>query len=185
MADITPPGATGRKTRGADTSTAAAPGTDLVPPVDPVPSTTIAETGTAPLVADPAMKPVVIGAADVPVEAGGPGAGALQTARETTAVETRPLERIDEAPLSAGERAELEQLRSRVGIGRGIGLDAAAVPGLRLARVTTTVRRDGVTYTPAGENRDVLLDFAGYTELVAIGAITDTPWHHLEPVGES
>lgn len=176
MADPTEAGATGRKPRGGD---APQGGSALAPVPEPEPSTTIAAPGTAALVVDPAIKPVVIGAAAVPVAAGGPGAGALRTASETEAFEARSLERLDDAPLGASERAELDMLRRSAGIGRGLTVDAAAVTGKRWARTATTVKRDGRTYPP-GE--PVLLDYAGYVELVAIAAITDVPWRELEPV---
>lgn len=196
MADPVEAGATGRKPRGANaetarSSTAAAPNPNPPTPEaaasridtsqapEASPSATVAPAGTAALVAEPAKAPVVIGAAEVPVEAGGPGVGALRTAEETQAFDTRSLEHLDQRPLTARERAELELLRRGAGIDPGIVVDAAAVPGARFAVAATTVKRDGVTYRPG---RRVPLDYEGYVELVAIGAITDTPWRELEPV---
>lgn len=149
----------------------------------------IAIAGTAGQAAQAAQDPVIIGAARTPIEPGGPGVGAAKTASEERALMQRPLTEAASAdlglrgPLSTDERAELEELR-RHRTRPGIVVDAAAVRGRRLARAATAIKRDGVLYGPIAGRPWVPVDFEGYTELVQIGAITDTPWSELEPDDE-
>lgn len=200
MADITEAGATGRKPRGAGAaSTAASPegGAPSEPP--------IAEAGTAAQVAQAADRPVVLGAGPTPETPGGPGVGAAQVADRVTETVSRPLTGAAEVdmglrPLSEAERAELEDLRQRAGadprrtelamlrglVGSGgLVIDGADVPGRRLARAATAIKRDGVLYAPDGDLPWVPVDFAAYTELVEIGAITREPWSALERVPDA
>ncbi|MGF3027840.1 hypothetical protein ACQVP2_34240 [Methylobacterium aquaticum] len=137
----------------------------------------VASAGTAEQATQGASDPVVLGAASVPVEPGGPGAGAARTAEVTDAVVSQPLPGA--GALDPNERAELEALR-RLRTGGGLVIDAAAIPGRRLARAATQIRRDGRDYA-VGE--PVALDFGSYTELVGIGAIVNAPWSDLPMAG--
>ncbi len=205
MADITQAGATGRRPRtSGDAPAGAEPAANTALPgaqaarveeaTTAASTMPIAAAGTAEQAAQAAAEPVVIGAGPVPEIPGGPGVGAAQTARPVEGVETRPLtdaaaeglglrpHGADE-PLTLRERAELEQLR-RGRDGAGFVVDAAEVPGQRMARAMTAIRRDGVLYAPDGENPYVPVDFRAYTELVGIGAISDTPWSQLDDVSD-
>lgn len=201
MADITQSGSTGRKPRaGGDAPASGEPGANTAAPGAPearieeatsaASTLPVAALGTAEQAAQAASEPVVIGAGSTPETPGGPGVGAAQTARPVQGVETRPLtdaaaEGLGLRPagaadtLSVGERAELDYLRRTRG-GAGFVVDGAEVPGRRMARAMTAIRRDGVLYAPDGENSYVPVDFRAYTELVEIGAISDTPWGRLE-----
>ncbi|GJD93333.1 hypothetical protein [Methylobacterium iners] len=207
MADITQAGSTGRKPRGAGgTAPASGEGTGGTAPVagagnetatasvEKASTVPVAVAGTAEQAAQAASEPVVIGAGPVPEIPGGPGVGAARTARPIDAVEARPL--TDAAaeglglrpagandPLTARERDELYSLR-RARDGASFVVDAAEVPGQRLARAMTAIRRDGVLYAPDGDNRWVPVDFRAYTELVGIGAISDTPWNELDDASD-
>ncbi|QRE74388.1 hypothetical protein [Methylobacterium aquaticum] len=170
MTDPVEAGATGRRPRGS------------TPAVAPV--------GTAEQATQGATDPVVLGAAPVPVEPGGPGAGAARTAEATEAVVSQPLTGAAEAALglrpagaadalTATERSELEGLR-RLRDGGGLVVDAARMPGRRTAQAATQIMRDGRGYA-VGE--PIALDFGSYTELVGIGAIVNVPWSDLPMAG--
>lgn len=215
------PGATGKKLRGGAASQAPAAPQSPLPPVEP-PAPSLAQTetsiaalaaaGTSEQAAQAAEKPVVVGAAEIPLEPGGPGAGAARVAEEVEGVASRPVAGSTAyvAELNAAERAELDELRrlrlggdafaatmepdvarhvqegQRLAAGlsarQGVVIDAASVHEIRLAQAATRVLRDGRTYT-TGE--PVPLDFAAYTELVGIGAIVNDRWADLPMVGEA
>lgn len=211
------PGATGKKPRGTASQASAAPQSP-VPSVEPPLAQTetsiaaLAAAGTSEQAAQAAEKPVVVGAAEIPLEPGGPGAGAARVAEEVEGFATRPVagSEMSIAALTAGERAELEELRRlrssggafaatmepdvarhveegrRLAAGlparQGLVVDAASVPEIRFAQAATRVLRNGRNYT-AGE--PVPLDFAAYTELVGIGAIVNDRWADLPMVGEA
>ncbi|WP_288579838.1 hypothetical protein [uncultured Methylobacterium sp.] len=172
MTDPVEAGATGRRQRGSTPS--------------------VAPAGTAEQAMQAAADPVVLGAAPVPVEPGGPGAGAARTAEVTEAVVSQPLTGAAEtdlglrpagdgatSKLAASERAELESLR-RLHADRGLVVDAARMPGRRVATAATQIMRDGGGYA-VGE--PIALDFGSYTELVGIGAIVNVPWSDLPTAG--
>lgn len=115
----------------------------------------------------------VVGAPVVPVPAGGPGVGAdriAEPAHGTHAVALDPrtadprgptaeqLQRAAPLPLSAGAQ---------------VAVDPDDIPGTRKLEALTTILRDGRTYAP-GEL--IRLDFRGYEELVAIGAVPPIDW---------
>lgn len=145
----------------------------------------VSQVGTSDQASQAARDPIVIGAVERPIEPGGPGAGAAQLARETSVFEGRSLavdagQALGARPLSEAERIELENFRTKQAAGQGIVVDAALVKGVRLARAATAVKRDGVLYGPGTSRQWVPVDFAAYTELVSIGAISDTRWDRLE-----
>lgn len=152
----------------------------------------VAPVGTAEQATQAAADPVVLGAAPVPVEPGGPGAGAARTAEVTEAVVSQPLTGAAETALglrpatvsgvdalTTSERAELDALR-RLRADGGLVVDAARMPGRRTAQAATQIMRDGRGYT-VGE--PIALDFGSYTELVGIGAIVNVPWSDLPMAG--
>ena len=54
-------------------------------------------------------------------------------------------------------------------------------PIQRMTQVRAQMVKDGVRYMPGGERPWVPVDAATYLDLLAIDAITPTPWESLEP----
>ncbi|MGX5776512.1 hypothetical protein [Methylorubrum zatmanii] len=138
------PGATGRRARSGATSQASAAPEGAAPLVETETSAAaLATAGTAAEVAQAAEQPVVIGAAEIPLEPGGPGAGAARVAEEVEGVASRPVagSAADDGRLSASERTELEILRQRERADR--------VSWESRDRTSPEVRRDHEVYTRA------------------------------------
>lgn len=206
MADITEPGATGRKVRGPGAPALAA-GQDATPPAgaDPALAAGTAPTASAQVGAVGGDAVIVAGGLGGAATALGldpdarvidvdPGVGASQRA-----VEAGGFQSVDPvagaAPLNADERSELEDLRRRyaglptnreeLATLRAAQIDAsvAVAPAgeRRFALAATQILRGGRTYLP---HDAVPVDLEGYAELREIGAITITPWERLPLAGE-
>lgn len=128
-----------------------------------------------------------LGQAVIPVPAGGPGVGADRIAQPTAGVEARALDPRTADPRGpvAGE-ARQGQHYGPAGAGWTYGgpdpqlvIDPDGVPGTHRLQALTNIRRDGRGYA-AGE--EIELDYRGYEELVAIGAVQPIDWRTGKPL---
>lgn len=120
----------------------------------------------------------VVGAPVVPVPAGGPGVGADRIAEAVPGTRSVALD-----PRTADPRGPTAEQLQRVAsapfgtagalAAGGVVVDPDDIPGTRRLEAITTILRDGRSYAP-GE--PILLDFRGYEELVAIGAVSPIDW---------
>jgi len=117
----------------------------------------------------------------VPLPNGGPGVGAAQVAERQEGFALRPVGTVLEERLRDVAAPRVPAVTKDVLPRTDYAVDPDSVPGFRYATAANQVRRDGLTRQPGHK---VKIDYRGYVELVAIGAILPTPWAQLPKTDE-